>query len=111
MFGLAWGTIYPLIAIAGAILIYKTYRREIPRSLLYISFLNLLANVAFTPIQLGIGMQLYATLDILLILGTLAYFEWRIFKYSKLIFVLLLPYLVWGAFATVLQLSITYLNW
>ncbi|MBI4991993.1 MAG: tryptophan-rich sensory protein [Candidatus Harrisonbacteria bacterium] len=110
VFGLAWGIIYPLIAAAGIYLIYLVYRKEAPKNLLWIFLANLAANLLFTPIQLGLRPLWPASIDILIILGTLAFFEYRIWQYSKLIFVLLLPYLFWGAFATVLQLAIFFLN-
>lgn len=117
VFGLAWGVIYPLIAVAFVVFLYLWYRRRraedaaaIPTHLLYVFFINLLANLAFTPIQLVLQNTLLATADILLILGTLLYFEYKIYAHSKFVFILLLPYLLWGAFATVLQVTILVMN-
>lgn len=110
VFGVAWGIIYPLIAIAFIYFLVLLYRKEVPKSLLLVFFANLLANIAFTPIQLELQNTLLATLDIFIVLGTLLYFEYKIFRYSKIIFTLLLPYLLWGAFATVLQTTILFLN-
>ncbi|MBI3046469.1 MAG: tryptophan-rich sensory protein [Candidatus Harrisonbacteria bacterium] len=109
-FGLAWGIIYPLIVVAGIYLIYLVYKKQAPKSLLWVFLANLAANLLFTPIQLGLKSLWPASVVILIILGTLAFFEYKIRLHSKLIFVLLLPYLLWGAFATALQLSITLLN-
>jgi len=110
VFGLAWGIIYPLIAIAFIYFAYLLYSGRVPRSLLWVFLANIAANIAFTPIQLGLQNTLLATVDILIVLGTLAFFEYKIFRSSKIIFLLLLPYLLWGTFATVLQLSISFLN-
>ncbi len=110
LFGVAWGIIYPLISLALAYLIYLVWKGQAPKTLLWILLLNLAANLLFTPIQLGLQPLWPASLDILLIFGTLAYFEYGIWQYSKLIFALLTPYLLWGAFATVLQLTISFLN-
>lgn len=110
MFGLAWGIIYPLIAATGIYLIYLVYKKQAPKNLLAVFGLNLAANLLFTPIQLGLEPLWPASVDILIILGTLAFFQYKIWQYSKLIFVLLLPYFFWGAFATALQLTITLLN-
>lgn len=109
-FGIAWGIIYPLIAIVFCYLIYLLLKKNIPSSLFLIFIANLITNFLFTPIQLGLEPLWPATLDILVVLGTLLYFEFQIFRYSKLIFVLLLPYLLWGAFATILQITITLIN-
>lgn len=109
-FGLAWGIIYPLIAAAGIYLIYLVYKKQAPKNLLWIFMVNIAANLLFTPIQLGLKPLWPASIDILAILVTLAYLEYKIWRYSKLVFAFLLPYLLWGAFAAVLQLSITFLN-
>lgn len=110
LFGLAWGIIYPLIAIAGLRLIYLVYKKQAPKNLLAVFGLNLAANFLFTPIQLGLQPLWPASIDILVILATLAFLEYKIWRYSKLVFILLLPYLLWGGFATALQLAITFLN-
>ncbi len=110
MFGVAWGIIYPLIAVALVYLAYLTWKKKVPVSLIVVFAINLIANLLFTPIQLGLEPLWPASIDILVVLGTLIYLEWKLLKYSKIIFVLLLPYLLWGAFATVLQLTITLIN-
>ncbi len=110
VFGVAWGIIYPLIIIAGIYLIYLTVKKRTPAYLLGLFALNIIANLLFTPIQLGLTALWPASLDILVVLATLAILEWKVFQYSKLIFWLLVPYLLWGTFATVLQLTITATN-
>ncbi len=110
VFGVAWGIIYPLIAIAFISFLFLLVRRRVPLFLLWVFLVNLAANFLFTPIQLGLSALWPASLDILVVLGTLAFFEYEIWRHSKLIFFLLLPYLLWGAFATVLQLTITIVN-
>lgn len=110
VFGFAWGIIYPLIAIAFVYFLYLLWKRKAPGNLLWIFLVNLAANFLFTPIQLGLKSFWPASLDIILIVGTLAFFEFRIWKYSKFIFILLSPYLLWGIFAAILQLTIAFLN-
>jgi translocator protein len=110
VFGLAWGIIYPLIAVAFIYLVYLTSKKRVPTYLIWIFIVNLIANLLFTPIQLGLTALWPATIDILIILGTLVFLEWKIWRHSKTIFFLLLPYLLWGAFATILQLTITFTN-
>jgi len=111
LFGVAWGIIYPLIAIAFIYTLYLVFKKKnLPISLLWVFVVNLAANFLFTPIQLGLTALWPASLDILVVLVTLAFMEYKFFKLSKPIFYLLLPYLLWGAFATVLQLTITFTN-
>lgn len=110
VFGVAWGIIYPLIGIAFLYTLYLVWKGSVPRGLVLLFIANMLGNFAFTPVQAGLQSNTLAGLVILFVLGTLALFQYRIWKYSKLVFFLLLPYFLWGAFATALQLSITVLN-
>lgn len=111
LFGVAWGIIYPLIGLALGLAIYLYIKGRLPGVVLFVFGLNLLANILFTPIQLGLKDNLIASADILVVLLTLAYLQVWAWGHSRLMFLLLLPYLVWGSFATVLLLSITTLNW
>lgn len=110
VFGLAWGIIYPLIAIAAVLTLYAWYKRELSLTILGVFALNMIGNIAFTPLQLMYPGMLWATADILLVLTTLGYLEYKLWFKQKLIFLLLLPYLLWGSFATVLQITIYFMN-
>jgi len=72
--------------------------------------LNLIFNFAFTPLQFGLKNNLLAAIDILLVLGTLIWAMVAIYPHARWITYLQIPYLLWVSFATVLQLTITYLN-
>jgi translocator protein len=78
---------------------------------------NLVFNFAFTPLQFGLQNNLLAAIDILLVLGTLIWAMIAIWKLAPQsfsdvgwVFYVNIPYLVWVSFATILQLTITYLN-
>jgi len=72
--------------------------------------LNLVFNLIFTPIQFGLKNNFLAAADILLILATLIWAMIAIYPRSRSLAYIQIPYLAWVAFATVLQLTITYLN-
>ncbi len=75
--------------------------------------LNLVFNFAFTPIQFGLVNNFLAPLDILLVVGTLVwalYAVWHSVPEFRWVVYANIPYLLWGMFATCLQLTITYLN-
>jgi len=91
MFGLAWGIIYPLIAVAFVYFLYLLYRQRVSCVLLYILLANLIANVLFTPILLDVGSMNLAVLDLLVVVGTLMYFEYKIYSRSKIIFLFYTP--------------------
>lgn len=110
-FGIAWAIVYPLIALAFLWTAYLFYvRKAIPRGFLWLFLLNLALNLSFTATALTWKSNALTSLHILLVLGTLAWMMVLAWRYSKVIFILLVPYLLWGTFATVLQLSITALN-
>jgi len=109
--GTIWTIIYPLIAVAVVATVLKVVRGDLPRLVLLPVVLNIVANVAFTPIQFGLRNLPLATLDIVVVLVTIVWWialVWR--PGSAWIVAPLAPYLVWVATATVLQVSITLAN-
>ena len=72
--------------------------------------LNLLFNIAFTPLQFGLKSNVLASIDIFLVLATLIWAMRSIFQYAPWITYAQIPYLLWVSVATCLQLTITYLN-
>lgn len=111
VFGIAWGIIYPLIFVAFVWVVARYYYNEsVKRVTLGVFILNLVLNVLFSPIQLTTQNNTLSSGMIIAIVGTLVYLEYRLWSESKPAFWLLLPYLLWGSFATVLQVGITVLN-
>lgn len=86
------------------------WRKELPLIIILPFVLNLIFNFAFTPLQFGLRNNLLATADILLVLGTLLWALLAIYPHARWITYIQIPYLLWVSFATVLQLTITYLN-
>jgi tryptophan-rich sensory protein len=85
-------------------------KKEIPLIILLPFILNLIFNFAFTPIQFTLKNNLLAGVDILLVLGTLVWAIVAIYPHARWVAYMQIPYLLWVSFATVLQLTITYLN-
>ena len=110
LFGPVWTLLYVVIVITFGIVFYKLFTGEISWLITLPFFLNLVFNFAFTPIQFGLKNNLLASIDILLILGTLIWSLVAIFPFFQMIAFANVPYLLWVSFATILQLTITYLN-
>jgi translocator protein len=110
LFGVAWGIIYPLIAIAIFWALYLYFKKRLSRGFLGLFFVNMLLNLSFTPVLITTRDNTLISLTILAVLGTLIWLETLAWKQSKVIFWLLVPYVLWGTFATVLQVSITLMN-
>jgi tryptophan-rich sensory protein len=72
--------------------------------------INLAANLAFTPIQFGLRNLPLAAVDILVIWGTLLWMIVAVWRHSPWVAVAQGPYFVWVSIATVLQLSMTWMN-
>ena len=109
--GLIWTLLYPLIALAVVATVAKVWRGEIGRWVLLPLVLNLIANVAFTPIEFGARNLPLATADIFVVLVTIV--AWMVLVWrpgSTWIALVLAPYLVWVSTATVLQVSIVLAN-
>jgi tryptophan-rich sensory protein len=113
IFGPVWTILYTIIAISFGTVFYKVFQKQIPLTVALPFVLNLVFNFAFTPIQFGLKNNLLALLDILIVVGTLVwalYTLWQNVPSLRWIVYVNIPYLLWGTFATVLQLTITYLN-
>jgi len=110
IFGPVWTILYIIIAISFGYVIYKYFKGEISFVILLPFILNLIFNFAFTPIQFGLKNLPLASLDILLTLGTLIWSLIIIYPLVSWIVYVNIPYLLWTSFATILQLTITFLN-
>ena len=113
VFGPVWTVLYAIIAISFGTVFYKAYTKQMPWMVALPFALNLLFNFAFTPIQFGLVNNFLASIDILLVVGTLIwalYAVWHNAPELRWVVYANIPYLLWGAFATTVQLGITYLN-
>jgi translocator protein len=113
LFGPVWMVLYVIIAISFGTVFYKAFTRKLTWIVMFPFALNLIFNFAFTPLQFGLKNNLFATIDILLVLGTLIWAlhaAWTASSELRWVVYANIPYLLWVSFATVLQLTITYLN-
>ena len=110
IFGPVWAALYLVIAISFGYVLVQCLRRKLPFSVLLPFLLNLVFNAAYSPIQFGLRNNLLASADILLVLATLLWALAGIWRHARWVAIVNIPYLLWVAFATVLQLSITWLN-
>lgn len=110
VFGPVWLVLYAIIAVSFGFVFYKALKRELPGSVAYLFFANLVFNLAFSPIQFTLQNNALAAVDILLILGTLVWALAAVYKHARWVALANIPYLLWVAFATALQLTVTWLN-
>jgi tryptophan-rich sensory protein len=110
LFGPVWSVLYILIAISFGKVFLSLWQKQISFMVALPFILNLVFNLIFTPIQFGLKNNLLAGIDILLVLATLIWAMIAIYPHIKWVSYIQIPYLVWVLFATVLQLTVTYLN-
>ena len=111
LFGPVWTFLYILIAISFGKVFWMALQKQVSFCVALPFVLNLIFNFAFTPLQFGLKSNPLAAIDILLVLGTLIWAMIAIYPHVKWIAYIQAPYLLWVLFATILQLTITYLNW
>ncbi|NML86504.1 TspO/MBR family protein [Polaromonas sp.] len=110
VFGPVWAVLYIVIAISFGFVLLRYLKRRLPFAVLLPFILNLLFNLAYKPIQFGLKDNLLASVDTLLVLATLLWALLVIWTRARWVALVNIPYLLWVAFATVLQLCITWLN-
>lgn len=111
LFGPVWSVLYAIIFISFGYVLLKVWQGEIPYIVALPFVLNIIFNALFTPLQFGLQNNLLASIDIILVLITLAWAFYVIFPYAPWVLYVNIPYFLWVSFATVLQFTITYLNW
>jgi translocator protein len=109
--GLIWQILYPVILVSFGFVVAQAIRRKVPWLVAFPFAINLVANLIFTPIQFGMRNLPLAAVDILIVWGTIIWMMIAVWKHYRWVAVAQGPYLVWVSLATVLQLSITAMNW
>lgn len=110
IFGPVWSLLYITIIIGFIWILSEVRKKKLPKMLAGLILVNGLSNILFTPIQFGLNNLWLAWVDIVIVLVSLAWIEKELWGKNRKIFWLLLPYLLWVSFATILQTSITILN-
>ena len=108
--GTIWTILYPIIAVAFGAIVVKVVRGDLPKAVLVPVAINVVSNIAFTPIQFGLRNLPLAAVDIVVVLVTIVWTIVLVWPSARWIALALVPYLIWVSTATVLQLSITFAN-
>ncbi len=110
LFGPVWSVLYTIIAISFGYIFYRYYIKKLKEGVVLPFALNLIFNALYTPIMFGLGNMVLAAIDIFLVWITIVWFMKVVWKKYRWIAYANMPYLLWVSFATVLQLTILYLN-
>jgi len=110
LFGPVWTVLYVLIVISFGKVFLMVWQKQVSWTVALPFILNLFFNLIFTWIQFGLKNNYLAAADILLVLGTLVWAMLAIWPHVRWVTYMQIPYLAWVTFATVLQLTVTWLN-
>lgn len=110
VFGPVWVVLYLLMGVS-VYLIWKegTKKKRVKIALFYF-LIQLFFNFLWSAVFFGLHQPLLAFVDIILLFGAIILTMVKFNKISKVAFYLLIPYLVWVSFATILNVSIVFLN-
>jgi benzodiazapine receptor len=110
IFAPVWTTLYVLMGIAAYLVYEKGLKRKEVRKALAVFAGQLLLNTLWSVVFFGAHMILGAAVIIIILWGMIAATLWRFSRISKASAYLLVPYILWVSFATVLNISLYVLN-
>ncbi|MFM8933668.1 MAG: TspO/MBR family protein [Gemmataceae bacterium] len=108
--GLVWQILYPIILVSFGYVFAQAVRGRLPWVVALPFVVNLVANLAFTPIQFGLRNLDLAALDIVVVWLTIPWMMVAVWNHHGWVAVAQIPYFIWVSIASVLQLSITWWN-
>ena len=109
--GLIWQILYPIILVSFGFVFVQAIRKKLTWIVSLPFAINLVANLVFTPIQFGMRNLPLAAVDILIVWVTIIWMVIAVWQHYRWVALAQVPYFVWVSIATVLQLSITAMNW
>ncbi len=110
IFGPTWTLLYALMGISAYLIYQKGWKKPQVSLALRLFGLQFLANFIWTPVFFGLKAPMPGLAVILILWMLIVLTIHRFFFISKVAAVLLLPYLAWVSFATLLNAGIAFLN-
>jgi benzodiazapine receptor len=108
---LIWMILYPIILVSFGFVFVQAFRGKIGWKVAVPFAVNLVANLLFMPIFAGLRSVPLAAADILIVWATILWCMLAVWPVYKWVAAVQVPYFVWVSIATVLQVSITAMNW
>ena len=110
LFGPVWILLYFLMGVAAYLVWEKGWKRKPVRTALNFFFIQLVLNFLWSVLFFGLHSPILGLMDIILLLVFIVMTIWQFKKISPTAAYLLIPYLLWVSFATLLNFSIVVLN-
>jgi len=108
---LIWLILYPVMLVSFGFVFVQAFRGKVPWRVALPFGINLVANLLFMPIFSGLRNVPLAAADIVIVWATIICCIAVVWPVYRWVAVAQVPYLVWVSIATVIQLSITAMNW
>ncbi|WP_051540816.1 TspO/MBR family protein [Ahrensia sp. 13_GOM-1096m] len=106
LFGPVWTVLYAMIAVAG----WRTWIRNANGTLMKIWFAQIALNFTWSPVFFTYHWTLFAALIILAMIVLTAIFIVSVWSKDRVAGWLMIPYLCWIGFASLLNISLWWLN-
>lgn len=110
VFGPVWTILYALMGVSIFLILEKKIKVKERNNLIYLFTLQLLLNFLWSVIFFYFHLPFLAFLEILMLWGSILLLIVRFYKFLKPASILLIPYLLWVSFASLLNASIVLLN-
>lgn len=110
VFGPVWITLYTLMGISVFLIWKKGIEKKENKTAIIFFGVQLILNALWSLSFFGLQNPLYGLINIVVLLAVLAVTIYKFYKIDKRAAYLLIPYFLWGAFATLLNLAIFLLN-
>lgn len=106
LFGPVWTVLYAMIAVAG----WRTWMRSSDSGLMIVWFGQLALNFTWSPVFFTYNLMLVAALIIIAMIVLTVIFIAKSWNVDRTASLLMGPYLCWISFATLLNVSLWWLN-
>ncbi len=108
---LIWTVLYPVILVSFGFVFVQAFRGKVPPRIALPFAVNLVANLLFMPIFSGLRNVPLAAADIVVVWATILWCVQAVWPHYRWVAFAQGPYFAWVSLATVIQLSITAMNW
>ncbi len=108
---LIWTILYPIILVSFSFIFVQSFRGKVGWKVALPFAINLIANLLFMPIFAGLRSVPLAAVDILIVWATILWCLIAVWPHYRWVAVAQVPYFVWVSIATLIQVSITGMNW
>lgn len=108
---LIWLFLYPVILVSFGFVFVQAFRGKLPWRVALPFGVNLAANLLFMPIFSGLRNVPLAAADIVVVWATIIWCVLAVWPHHRWVAFAQGPYFAWVSIATVIQLSITWMNW